>query len=127
MAKEVAALSRCTRSQVGAIIVNGRDIVSFGFNGTPPGFDNCCEYETTEGLTTKPEVLHAERNSILKCAQSNKSTQGAIMYCTHLPCYSCSLEILACGISEVVYEQVYRSKEGADLLHKGQVNLIQID
>jgi dCMP deaminase len=121
MAREVAALSRCNRRQVGAVIVSDRDIVSFGFNGTPPGFDNTCE--TADGLATKSNVLHAERNAILKCAQSNKSTQNATLYCTDSPCYSCALEILGCGISRVVYHNIYWSTDGIDLLREAEVSV----
>lgn len=47
MAKELAKLSYCKRKQVGALIVNNRTIISDGYNGTPSGFENCCE--DTEG------------------------------------------------------------------------------
>ncbi len=44
-ARAIAALSRAKRKTVGAIIVsaNGHGIIAEGFNGTPSGFDNCCE------------------------------------------------------------------------------------
>ena len=45
MAKTWAELSHCDRKQVGAIIVKDGMIISDGFNGTPSGFDNCCESE----------------------------------------------------------------------------------
>jgi dCMP deaminase len=38
----------CKRKQVGAIIVRDRMIISDGYNGTPTGFENCCEDD--EGL-----------------------------------------------------------------------------
>jgi dCMP deaminase len=43
-------------------------IISDGYNGTPSGFENCCEDEE-EGLT-RWDVLHAEANAILKVARS---------------------------------------------------------
>jgi deoxycytidylate deaminase len=36
-------------------------IISDGYNGTPTGFENCCEDD--EGLT-RWDVLHAEANAI---------------------------------------------------------------
>jgi dCMP deaminase len=42
-------------------------IISDGYNGTPTGFENCCE--DNEGLT-RWDVLHAEANAILKVARS---------------------------------------------------------
>ena len=43
MAKTWSELSHCNRKQVGAIIVKDGMIISDGYNGTPSGFDNCCE------------------------------------------------------------------------------------
>ncbi|MEC9208902.1 MAG: CMP deaminase, partial [Bacteroidota bacterium] len=63
MALEWAKLSRCKRKQVGALIVKNRMIISDGYNGTPSGFDNCCEDENEK---TYWYVLHAEANAILK-------------------------------------------------------------
>ena len=57
MALEWGKLSHCKRKQVGALIVKDRMIISDGFNGTPSGFDNCCEEENG---VTKWEVLQAE-------------------------------------------------------------------
>ena len=65
MALEWAKLSHCKRKQVGALIVKNRMIISDGYNGTPSGFDNCCE--DGEG-NTHWHVLHAEANAILKVA-----------------------------------------------------------
>jgi dCMP deaminase len=45
MAQEWAKLSYCKRKQVGALIVKDRMIISDGYNGTPMGFENCCEDE----------------------------------------------------------------------------------
>lgn len=45
VAKDIAKLSYSKRNQVGCIIISeDRQIVSQGYNGTPTGFDNCCEY-----------------------------------------------------------------------------------
>jgi len=44
MAKAIGQLSYANRNKVGCIIVskNGQ-VISQGFNGTPTGYDNCCE------------------------------------------------------------------------------------
>ena len=70
IAEEWAKLSYSKRAQVGAIIVKDRMIISDGYNGTPTGFDNCCEDEN--GVTLW-YVLHAEANAILKVAASTQS------------------------------------------------------
>ena len=55
IAYQTAKLSYAERRKVGCIIIKDEQIVSFGYNGTPKGFDNCCEVHDT----TRPEVLHA--------------------------------------------------------------------
>ena len=118
MALEWAKLSHCERKQVGALIVKGRMIISDGFNGTPSGFDNCCE--DAEGLT-KWEVLHAEANAILKVAGSTQSAEGATLYITLSPCQQCSKLIHQAGIKRVVYCRDYRDTSGIDFLEKAGV------
>jgi dCMP deaminase len=53
-------------------------IISDGYNGTPTGFENCCE--DNEGL--RWDVLHAEANAILKVARSTQSAKG-LLYILH--------------------------------------------
>ena len=49
MAKDLSELSYGIRNKVGAIIVNnGGQIIGQGYNGTPTGFSNICEYYTDE-------------------------------------------------------------------------------
>ena len=74
LAESWSKLSQCDRKQVGAIIVKDEVIISDGFNGTPSGFDNCCEDD--EGLTHW-YVLHAEANAILKVARSTNTSTNA--------------------------------------------------
>lgn len=118
MAREWGKLSYCKRKQVGALIVKERMIISDGFNGTPSGFDNCCE--DGDGKT-KWEVLHAEANAILKVAASTQSTEGATLYITLSPCKDCSKLIHQSGIKRVVYANAYKDSSGISFLEKAGV------
>ncbi len=118
IAKEWGLLSYCKRKQVGAIIVKDRMIISDGYNGTPSGFDNCCEDE--EGLT-RWDVLHAEANAILKVARSTQSCEGATLYITLSPCKECSKLIHQSGIKRVVYQNGYRDDSGIQFLKKAGI------
>jgi len=118
MAFEWGKLSHCQRKQVGALIVKDRMIISDGFNGTPTGFDNCCEDD--EGKT-KWEVLHAEANAILKVASSTQSAKGATLYITLSPCRECSKLIHQAGITRVVYASEYKDTSGLTFLKKAGV------
>ena len=46
MAEEWGQLSKARRRKVGCLIVKDGQIISDGYNGTPAGYDNNCEYET---------------------------------------------------------------------------------
>ncbi len=123
IAKEWSLLSYCKRKQVGAIIVKDRMIISDGYNGTPSGFENCCEDE--EGLT-RWEVLHAEANAILKVAKSTQSCENATLYITLSPCKECSKLIHQSGIKRVVYQNGYKDNSGIEFLQKAGVEVVQI-
>ena len=124
LAKEWGKLSYCKRKQVGAIIVRDRMIISDGYNGSPSGFENCCEDE--QGLT-KWYVLHAEANAILKVARSTQTCEGATLYITLSPCKECSKLIHQSGIKRVVYLEGYKDNSGLEFLEKAgvQVDYIQ--
>ena len=115
VAYQFAELSYAERKKVGAIIVKNKQIISFGYNGTPNGFDNCCEADKN---TTKKEVLHAESNAISKVAQSTISSSGATLYVTMSPCFDCSKLIIQSGIKKVYYCETYRDMTGIELLKK---------
>jgi len=123
MALEWGKLSRCKRKQVGALIVKDKMIISDGYNGTPSGFNNCCEDK--EGLT-KWEVLHAEANAILKVAASSQSCKDATLYITLSPCRECSKLIYQAGIKRMVYVKGYRDTSGLEFLKKAGVELVQL-
>lgn len=123
IAKEWSRLSYCKRKQVGAIIVKDRMIISDGYNGTPSGFENCCEDD--EGYT-KWYVLHAEANAILKVAGSTQSCEGATLYITLSPCKECSKLIHQSGIKRVVYLEGYKDDSGLDFLRKAGVKIDHI-
>jgi dCMP deaminase len=120
MAQEWGKLSHSKRKQVGALIVKDRMIISDGFNGTPTGFDNCCE---DENGVTKWEVLHAEANAILKVAASTQSCKNATLYITLSPCKDCSKLIHQAGIKRVVYANAYKDTSGLDFLEKAGVEI----
>lgn len=124
MATEWGKLSTAKRRQVGCLIVKDNRIISDGYNGTPHGFDNVCEFETRFGFETKPEVLHAESNAITKLAKSTQSSLDSTMYITLSPCFDCSKLIIQSGIRRVVYAEEYRHTTGIDLLKKANIEII---
>ena len=153
IAYEVSYESKAVRRKVGAVIVKDNNIIALGYNGTPSGFDNCCEdkiitdFKMTSAsialldgeqhgcvsgqvnnfeLRTKPEVLHAESNAISKCAKSTLSSDGADLYTTTAPCLECSKLIIQAGIKQVFFAETYSSDEGLKLLEKAGIYLERI-
>ena len=123
MALEWAKLSHCTRKQVGAIVVKNGTIIADGYNGTPTGFENCCEDLNGE---THWYVLHAEANAILKLSKSNNSGEGSTLYISLSPCRNCCKLILQAGIKRVVYVVDYKDTSGVDFLTKAGVEVVHI-
>lgn len=138
IAKRVAKMSKAKRLKVGAIVVKDHSIISYGYNGTPRGDDNCCEERKTipiepntgaplpveyyldnpNNLVTKDSVVHAELNALLKLVGSTESVKDATMYITHSPCLPCCrLMVQTNGaIREVIYGEEYRDLNGIDYL-----------
>ena len=124
MAKEWSKLSHCTRKKVGAIIVKNGMVISDGYNGTPSGFDNCCEDKDGNTLWY---VFHAEANAISKVARSTNNAQDATLYLTLSPCKDCSKMILQVGIKRVVYAEHYKDGSGIALLKEAGISVEQIE
>ena len=147
-----AELSTAKRLQVGCVIVKDNTIIGIGYNGMPSGWDNNCEEveyilkeecqetgkfmvyngftETVHGwsrLKSKPEVLHAESNTIAKVSRSTNSSDGATMFITHAPCLECAKMIYQSGIKEVYYKNTYRSDSGINFLKKCEIKVIQCE
>lgn len=119
--------SHAVRAKVGACLVTPRGVVLGGYNGTPSGTENQCELQDYgqsywEGdkwisvLVTKPEVIHAETNAVLKAAKEGVSTTGSSVYVTHAPCIRCAAMLINAGISRLVYKNEYKDKDGINLL-----------
>jgi len=152
IAWRTSELSRAKRLKVGAIVVKDDKIISYGYNGTPAGWDNNCEkrvFASASGgkidfediqkmypyvdendmrykLETLDEVLHAESNALAKLAKSNESGDGATMFCTHAPCIHCAKMVYQAGIKTVYYSTSYRDTSGIEFLTKAGVNVVHL-
>lgn len=131
VAELTAHLSRARRLQVGCVIVHDDNIISFGWNGTPPGWDNNCEdtvwhSDGEQTLKTRPEVIHAEANALIKLAKSSMSSAGATLFLTHAPCVECAKLISSARIKQVFYRHQYRNQDGVDFLKKSNLDISQI-
>lgn len=130
VAELTSTLSYAKRLQVGAVIVKGNQTIGTGYNGMPTDWENTCEYTIEDAMgydtfKTKPEVLHAESNALMKVARSTESSEGATLFCTHAPCIDCAKLIYQAGIATVYYKETYRSEDGLNFLIKSGINVHQ--
>lgn len=105
--------SYATRLKVGAVLCRDGRILATGYNGTISGKPNECELP--DG-TTSDFTLHAEQNLITFCAKHGIPTNNTTIYITHSPCKQCAKLIAQSGISEVVYSQDYKDRDGLNFL-----------
>lgn len=126
MAEVVSKRSYAKRLQVGCIVVKDNRILSLGYNGTLPGDSNVCEYEKNGELVTKPDVIHAEANAILKMARDGEQSKDAILFATVAPCIDCAKMIVACGIKKVYWRNVYRNTDGIEFLNTHNIEVEQL-
>lgn len=126
MAQRIAEMSYAVKLKVGSIIVKDGNVISFGFNGTPAGFNNNCEILDNGNLKTIDEVLHAESNAILKAAKQGSSTDKTSLYTTIAPCMQCAKLIAQAGIKDVFYKFEYKNDLGIQLLEKCNIPVYRI-
>ena len=134
IAKEISKASKCVSKQVGAVIVKDGRILSTGYNGTPAGYKNCCdhwqnEYTKEHHEWSKKYEIHAEMNAIIWAARKGISIENATIYVTLEPCNECSKNIIASGITRIVYEKSYEhtnSPEVSSFLQDSGVEIYQL-
>lgn len=108
IARETARRSNCVRRQHGAVIVHKRRICSTGYNGAPSGHPHCDEGACPRAQSEASSgwghdnciAIHAEANAILY--SSPEEREGASIYITGAPCFTCAKLIANSGITEVV-------------------------
>lgn len=130
--------SSCVKRKVGAVLVKDLRILSTGYNGTPSGLCNCDEvFKNTADLKdgTLPNgikithhefaeqfEIHAEQNCLSFAAKNGVSTKDCTLYITTAPCVNCAKIIIASGIKEVIYNEIYKNDYGLKLLKAAKIN-----
>ena len=118
IAKSVLARSSCLKRQYGCVIVNNREVVSTGYNGSPRGEINCCDVGYCKRLHEPHNSgnydgcnsVHAEQNCLISA--SRRDMLGGTLYlygeengnpinCEMCPI--CKRMAQNAGIAEVVY------------------------
>jgi len=132
IATEIARASKCVSKQVGAVIVKDDRILSTGYNGTPAGYENCCDhwdgkYTPEHHEWSKTYEIHAEMNAIIWAARKGISIEGATIYVTLEPCSECSKNLIASGIKRIVYAKEYEHTHSCVVSKFLEDNGVQIE
>ena len=132
IAKELSFASKCVSKQVGAVIVKDGRILSTGYNGTPAGYINCSEHWKDEYTKdhhdwSKTYEIHAEMNAIIWAARKGISIEGGTIYVTLEPCSECSKNLIASGITRIVYEKAYEHTNSEVISKFIKDNNVQIE
>ena len=75
--------------------------------GEDPGSDGPWRQSMLSDIIEYGRMVHAEMNALTDAARFRRSTQGATLYCTTMPCHMCTKLIISAGIKRVVYVQPY--------------------
>jgi len=127
----VSKRSTCLRRAVGAVIVKDKRLLATGYNGAPSGIRHCgevgCLRETLKIESGQRHELcrgiHAEQNALVQAASFGISVHGAMLYCTHEPCITCSKMLLNAGIRQFVVKQPYPDKLGRKMLAEAHIKV----
>ena len=130
----VAQRSTCTRRKVGAILVRDKRIIATGYNGAPSKIKHCLDVgclREQKGIPSgeRHELcrgLHAEQNAIIQAALHGFSVDGAILYCTNLPCSICTKMLINIHLKEVYYKEGYPDELTALMMSEARIPLHQL-
>jgi len=114
VAVDAATRSSCKYLHTGAVIVKDKRIIATGYNGAPPGIENCLNIgcrKDKENIKFNDKGkgicrgTHAEMNAM--GLVERERLIGTTMYSVYFPCSACAKAIVAQGIRKVVYCFVY--------------------
>ena len=108
IAKAAATRSTCDRKFVGAVIARDKSILATGYNGSIRGAPHCDEvgHMMEDGHCVR--TVHAESNAVVQAARNGVRIEGAHIYVTASPCWSCLKLLANAGIARIVFGEVYR-------------------
>lgn len=115
VADAMAARSKCTNRQVGAVIVDASNRpISMGYNGEPSGYKHAswpscaafCQRSVKNGSERSDSYsncvsVHAEANALLFADRSHY--QGSTMYVTNPCCWDCAKLVANSGVARIVF------------------------
>jgi dCMP deaminase len=129
LAKEVSDWSKDPSTQVGAVIADGKELISLGFNGFPEGVEDDHRLDLREEKLEL--VIHAEMNAILRAKRY--LTFNTLYTYPMMPCHKCSPIIIQSGITKIICP-IYKGGKWEEsfaksrkLLKEAHIQLIEVE
>jgi dCMP deaminase len=126
IAQVVATRSTCPRKFVGAVIVRDKTILSTGYNGSIRGMPHCTDVGHMMENDHCVATIHAESNAIIQAAKNGVNIDGATLYVTASPCWSCFKEVANAGIRRICYGEFYRDPRIFEVAERLSLELVHI-
>src|SRR6267143_3201319 len=126
IARQAATRSTCDRKHVGAVIVRDKTILSTGYNGSIRGMPHCDEVGHDIEAGHCVATIHAEANAILQAAKNGVNINGAEIYTTASPCWSCFKLIANAGLRTIYYGEFYRDRKSLQVARRVGIDLIDL-
>ncbi len=127
IARMVATRATCDRKHVGAMLVRDRIILSTGYNGSIRGMPHCSEVGHLMENGHCVATIHAEANAILQAARNGVRIEGADIYTTASPCWSCFKLIANAGLTRIVFGEFYRDERIFEFAAKISIELVSME
>jgi dCMP deaminase len=126
IARQAATRSTCDRKHVGAVIVRDKTILSTGYNGSIRGLPHCDDVGHLMEGGHCVATVHAEANAIIQAAKNGVRIDGAELYTTASPCWSCFKLLANAGITAVYYGEFYRDERSIEVARELGIALVDL-
>ena len=126
VAEVVASRSTCDRKLVGAVVVRDKTILSTGYNGSIRGMPHCSDVGHLLENDHCVATIHAEANAIIQAAMNGVRVDGATLYVTASPCWSCFKMIANAGLKKICYGEFYRDERIFDVAKRIGIELFHV-
>ena len=134
LARVTAGMSKDPITQVGAVLVKDRKILSIGYNGAPRSFDDeLVPSDSSDDLFDNKNsyMVHAELNAILNYRGNLADLKDSILYVTVSPCYECAKALIQLGIKTIIYDTKYHRENSTNfsfyMLEKCGIRIMSLE
>lgn len=116
----------CPRMHCGCVLVNHKNVISTGYNGSIPGDQHCEDIGCLIVDNHCVRTVHAEMNALVQAAKRGHAVDGATAYVTNMPCTTCAKALITAGVERVVVFSDYHDTLATEFFAKAKVRIDKI-